>query len=201
MTRVNWNDIVRVQIEKIGKKFIESPYLYIYEADIQARLFACLYEAIKTHPNYNKKECFISEKPWIDQQETSVLHTQIAIPGESKKNHLDIGIWNYDELVTGDYGQKQVDIGIEIKYSFYTHKKNTESDPLGYLDELHKLSNYMRNNKLFHGYALLFLPAYKQNSIPKLIEFYKEKFPIPLNNRLYSYIFFSSDIYKNYEKL
>lgn len=125
MKDFDYKKIIEGCIVDLINTYCDNPFVYIMESDIQARLFAMLFdELIKEDKKFIKKINISSEikRKWPDKEiQSTVLHCELPV---LKGQHLDIGIWDESELATASkdareaYKSKKINYAIEIKYNW-----------------------------------------------------------------------------------
>lgn len=203
-----WKKNIKTAITTLINDFHKNPYYYIYEADLQAKLYSLL-RSIVTDSDIEIDKVTISEDWDINDEKTILIHTQCATDKESTKSeekrgkylkqHLDIGIWDAvndsekNKLLKKDYKDKPILFGIEIKYWWSKNfKKLSEKHSIfGDVNKLYGLS-------LKYGYALLFLPKCEQDlsSVREYFDKLQEKNP---TRTVHFYIMTKNNYYLNGE--
>lgn len=162
---MNWENKIEKAVRKFIKEFQRTPFVYIYEADIQARLYYLISSGINDK-NWLYTAKNIDSEFGIKDVKTSPLHTQMAISANISdtlphrkwtKRHLDIGVWDYEQFRhdNSNYKTKPVLIGIEIKYNW---EKKLKAVRTAYFNDIKKLLQLSNKNSEFVGYALWFIP-------------------------------------------
>ncbi len=174
---MNWFRKVEDAIRKIIKEFMENPYVFIYEADIQARLYSLIGQGVRNGDWFIRTAVINND---IMNVQTTPIHTQLAINAQSSekdrgkrlKQHLDIGIWDItnETFNQRNYGEKPILIGIEIKYHWARiFKRVSDRHKLiaQHLADIDKLAGLKSNNPDFVGHALWFLPQMEIANFPE----------------------------------
>jgi hypothetical protein len=169
---INLKEIVEPAIEQLIHEFQVNPYVFIYECDLQARLWTLINEKIPASTRYKKG---LIDHAYHNKQElTTPLHNQMSLV-ESRfdektkfwgRGHLDIGIWDEDhpDFVLKDYREKPIKIGIEFKLD---HQREMNVNILyNFVYDVGKLAYVNQYYENFEGWGLWFMPNYMK-SMPK----------------------------------
>ncbi len=202
---MNLYNKVDTAIHRMVKEFQENPYVFIYEADIQSRIYCLIMEEQgETFLYHNEEKITIDNRYKIATDKTALLHTQLRIP--ERRNSIDIGIWDFScpKFYKNDYKEKPLLIGIEIKYIWAPLFKKDDNLKLsikrGLMKDYDNLKVFLKK-KEFLGYALWFFPELNADKqLYQLNDFIEKN--NPSSERIKSYIIpkLNSGLYINGEK-
>ena len=161
---MEFRETIKISIDRLVKDFQSNPFDYLYEADIQAALFAMAreeYGSVKVEMSggYHRKT--------LGKESYVVTTTPVKCEYPSG-NRFDIAVIDPERLQSYD-PSKGVDLGwkndsfwgqplcaaVEIKYMQLGDRFDRRAD--GFLADIAKLKSYVLADQRFCGIALLFV--------------------------------------------
>lgn len=160
---------LKASIVDLIADFQSNPFDFLYEADIQAALFALargrfLSEKIEMTGGYHPPDCYPDGKAVrttpVKCEYPSQHRFDIALIDRERVEPYDRARWLENKWKNDKFWGQPLCAAVEIKYMQLGDRRGHRA--AGLQSDLLKLQSYSENNPKFSGIALLFVQADKQ---------------------------------------